>query len=114
MISLERRTSTRRGAAASTPTTQVEDVDGDAAFTFGAGDERALVPTRIAVRRIHDVSLHDSRQPDVVRFKTRSALRRCGCRRNKKLVFRCAEPRDAELLVGVRVVPNVTLTSSCF
>ena len=36
----------------------------------------------------------------MVRFKSKSLLKRCGCGRHRKFVFKCADERDAELLVG--------------
>ena len=46
------------------------------------------------------MSLYDVRRPDIVRFKSKSLLKRCGCGRHRKFVFKCADERDAELLVG--------------
>ena len=75
---------------------QVLSLD-EKSFAFGAAE---MIQTHIPIDSIKDVSLYDVRRPDIVRFKSKSLLKRCGCGRHRKFVFKCADERDAELLVG--------------
>lgn len=82
----------------------------ESSFAFGAAE---LIQTKIPIDSIKDVSLYDVRQPDALRFKSKSLLRRCGCGRHRKWIFRCADERDAELLVGaLRALTSLRATDS--